>query len=159
MKLTKVIVYIVLLSITIGFEIPSKPTENMFVVGVDELKDVRVSEPFVITGYVKNESKKSWDLSFGAGLFTYELYDKSGNIVKTDAEMLFRNDIGYSTKIGPGEVYRNNGEEHRSREFYQYTIQHPGIYKVRTTAEFNVVDNNQEYKFIVSSKFFEFVVK
>ena len=137
---------------------PSKPTDSMFAVGVDELKDVRVGEPFVITGYVKNASKKSWDLSFGAGLFTYELYDKSGNIVKTDAEMLFWNNIGFSTNIGPSEVYRNNGEEHRSREFYQYTIQNPGIYKVRTTGDFNVVDKDESYKFVISSEFYEIEV-
>lgn len=147
------------MSILVGCSNSVKPDASMFEVGIEELQGIRANEPFTITGYLKNNSKHSWEISLGAGMFTYEIVDMEGNPVKRESDMLFQNDIGYLVQIKPNEVYKDNGEEQRSEEFYTFVIDKPGRYKVRTNVEFQIEHNQEIYEQTLTSEFYKFTVE
>lgn len=147
------------MSILVGCSNSVKPDASMFEVGIEELQGIRANEPFIITGYLKNNWKHSWEISHGAGMFTYEIVDMEGNPVKRESDMLFQNDIGYLVQIKPNEVYKDNGEEQRSEEFYTFVIDKPGRYKVRTNVEFQIEHNQEIYEQTLTSEFYEFTVE
>lgn len=107
-------------------------------VGVDLPGNISANEAFVISGFLSNLSGNTLSITHGASLFTYELEDASGASVKPQIDFLFRNDIGYSAEIKPDESYRDNGEEHRSKEYYEFVLTEPGEYSVRAKAHFHV---------------------
>jgi len=149
-----------LFSIVTGCSEEINPNENLFEVGSDELKSIKTNQPFQITGFVKNNSKQKWDISHGAGMFTYEIYDSDGNLVEQDNDFLYRNDIGYLDELKPKTEYRNNGEEQRSKEYYEFKINKPGVYKIKTEAKFQVRNGEEIEEFYVSSgELNEFAVK
>ncbi|WP_168122418.1 hypothetical protein [Paenibacillus sp. HB172176] len=151
---------ILLLSVWSGCSKEINPNANMFEVGSDKLKSVKVSQSFQITGFLKNNSNQKWNISHGAGMFTYEIYDGDGNLVKQDHNILYRDDIGYLDELKPKTEYRNNGEEHRSKEYYEFKIDKPGVYKIKTRAIFWVRNGEETDKFdLSSSNLNEFEVK
>ncbi|CAM3153348.1 hypothetical protein PASE110613_17880 [Paenibacillus sediminis] len=137
----------------------TSPNESMFEVGIDELADIKVNHKFEITGFIKNNSVFSWEISHGSGMFTYEIFDKEGNAVKQENKILFRNDIGYVTKMKSNDIYRNNGIGQRSKEFYEFVIKKPGKYKVISKAEFQIKNEDKEIQEFITSKAYEFIVK
>lgn len=98
-------------------------------------------------------------MSHSAGIFTYEIYDEEGTLVSQNQKMLFRDDIGYIAKLEPNESYRQNGEEHRSKEYYQFIITNPGRYKVKAKAEFKVSYGQLKYKYLITSDEIYILVK
>lgn len=139
-----------------------EPDESMFRVGIDHLTAVQVNEPFVIRGYLDNISKYPWEILHGAGIFTYKIFDEAGNAVPREdiPEFLFRNDIGYLRTLKPNESYRNNGEEQRSKEFYEFRIPTPGRYKVQVQAEFRITREQDAVDFvIIADELHEFMVE
>ncbi len=159
----KIILFTLLLSLLFIVTACSKettPDEKMFEVGSDDLTNIQASQPFQISGYIKNRSNHKWDISHGAGIFTYEIYDSDGNLVKQDYDMLFTNSIGYVSELKPKMEFRNNYEEHRNKEFYEFQIEKPGTYKVKTIATFRIENGDEQVEFVLSSnELNEFVVK
>lgn len=149
------IVFFMLFSM-IGCSKAIVPNADMFEAGNDELINIKANQSFQITGYLKNNSKQEWNISYGADMFTYEIYDKDGNIVKQDYEMLFVNSIGYSSEIKPKTEYRDNGEDQRSKEYYEFNIDKPGKYTIMTTVKFRI--NDEEFQ-ITSEELNEFIVE
>jgi len=45
--------------------------------------------------------------------------------------------------IGRCEIYRSNGENQRSKEFYEFTIDKPGTYRVKAVAKFRIEQEQQ----------------
>ncbi|MGN7382040.1 MULTISPECIES: hypothetical protein [unclassified Paenibacillus] len=154
-----VVVAFMFMSILIGCSNSVKPDASMFEVGIEELQGIRANEPFIITGYLKNNSKHSWEISHGAGMFTYEIVDMEGNRVTRNTGLLIQNAIGYLTQLKPNEVLQNNGEEQRSEEYYTFVIDKPGRYKVRTNVEFRIEHNQEIYEQTLTSEFYEFTVE
>jgi len=133
-------------------------SENNFQVGIDEIKNVKANEVFEINGYLKNKSNRTMNISHGSDMFTYEVYDEDGNPVPPNRTILYRNDVGYSMEIKPNEEYRNNGEGQRSIEYYQFLIQKPGNYEVKTNVEFwNMKEKNHQIN--ISSDLIKFTVE
>lgn len=97
--LLKIMVFFIFVGAILGCTKTVQPIESMFQVSVDNMTDVKVNEPFTINGYLTNVSKKSWQLSHGAGMFTYQIVDEEDNLVPREImpEFLFRNDIGFSS--------------------------------------------------------------
>jgi len=133
-------------------------SENIFQVGIDEIKNVKVNEAFEIKGYLRNNSKQTMNISHGSGMFTYEVYDEDGNQIIPNSTILFQNDVGYSVKINSNEEYRNNGDGQRSIEYFQFLIQKPGNYKVKTNVEFRIIDE-KNHQINISSDLIEFTVE
>ncbi|RED66319.1 hypothetical protein DFP95_101818 [Cohnella lupini] len=132
----------------------------MFEVGIDELPDIHVNQKFEISGFIKNNSNISWEISHGSGMFTYEIFDKEGKAVKQEQNILFRNDIGYALKMESNGIYRNNGLDQRSKEFYEFVIKKPGKYTVKSKAEFRIKNENKGIQeLIITSKDYELLVK
>ncbi|UJF35516.1 hypothetical protein [Paenibacillus hexagrammi] len=155
----RIVLTTLFLSILTGCNKTIKSNEGMFNVGIDQIEDVKINQPFEIHGYLRNNTSQSIEISFGAGLFTYKIFDEYGNVVPVSDQMLVVNDIGYDTSLGAGEVYRNNGEKQRSKEFYQFTIKKPGHYKVKAVAEFSVKDEEGNKNQKLTSKMYDFTVK
>ncbi|OBR65187.1 hypothetical protein A7K91_00465 [Paenibacillus oryzae] len=159
----KVILFTLLLSLLFIVTACSKetaPDEKMFEVGSDDLTNIQASQPFQINGYVKNKSNHKWDISHGADIFTYEIYDSEGNLVKQDYDMLFTNSIGYVSELKPKAEFRNNYEEQRNKEYYEFQIEKPGTYKVKTIATYRIENGDEKVEFVLSSsELNEFVVK
>jgi hypothetical protein len=126
--------------------------------GIDELSNIHVNQPFKINGFLKNNSNHSWEIFHGAGMFSYQIYDENGNPIPREGE-LFVNGIGMRKSLKSHEVYRNNGEEQRSREFYEFTINNAGNYKVRTIVKFRINHDQAYYEQEITSDFYEFSVK
>lgn len=99
-----------------------------------------------------NNSNQTWEISHGAGMFTYEIYDDKGKIVQQEFDMRYRNDVGYSAKLQSKEVYNNNGEENRSKEYYEFQINSPGTYYIKTKAEFRMKNKEKYVGFEIVSK-------
>lgn len=133
----------------------------MFEVGVDSLEGIKANTPFQINGFIRNKSDYTWKISHGAGMFIYQIYDKEGNLVPPNTGVLFRNDIGFLHELTPGEVYKKNGEEQRSKEYYEFKLIEPGKYKVKTIVHFEV-DNGEgkpRTKQEITSDYFSFNVE
>lgn len=159
-KVIIITVSLFLLTVMIGCSKEFNPHANMFEVGSDELKSIKTNQPFQINGFVRNNSNQKWNISHGAGMFTYEIYDADGNLVKQNNDFLFRNDIGYLSELESKTEYRNNGEEQRSKEYYEFKIAKPGKYKVKTKVEFQVRNGDATEEFdLSSSEINEFEVK
>lgn len=156
----KSINYLSILFVLSEESLKSKLNESKFEVGNDELKNIQVNEPFQITGYLRNISNQNLEISYGAGLFTYEIYDSDGKIVQRKDGMLFKNDIGYVAEVKSKAEYRDNGEGQRSKEYYEFKINELGTYRLKTKAEFRI-KNEEEYKGfeIISDDLYEFIVK
>jgi hypothetical protein len=138
----------------------SKPNEKMFEVGIDDINDIKLNQEFEITGYLKNNSKYKWGINHGSGMFTYEIFDSEGNPVRQENNILFRNDVGYLHEIKPKDIYRNNGQDQRSKEYYEFVIDKPGNYTVKSKAEFWIQnEENKKAELIIYSDPFEFIVK
>ncbi len=76
-------------------------------------------------------------------MFTYRVFDQEGNQIPyqgDDSGFLFRNDIGFMSKLEAGEVYPDNASEHRSSGYYEFVIDEPGEYTVQTEVTFKVID-------------------
>lgn len=123
----------------------------MFDVGSDELKIIEINQAFQITGYLKNNSNHKWNISHDASIFTYVIYDGTGNIVQQDNEFLLKDDIAYWGELKPKSQYRNNGEEHRSKEYYTFRISKPGTYMIETRARFQIKNEEKFEKLELSS--------
>lgn len=140
----------------IGCSKPITSKADMFEVGSNELKNIKANQAFQITGYLKNNSNQKWNISHGSDMLTYEIYDNNGTVVRQDHGILFRNDIGYLRELEPETEYRNNGEDQRSKEYYEFKIDKPGKYTIKTTAQFQI--SNEEFE-ISSVELNEFIVK
>jgi len=159
MKIVKTFIITILLIGSLAACNKPIPNKSMFEAGIEELNNIQVNESFEINGYIINKSKNSWQISHGAGMFTYEILDDVGNHIFQQDGILFTNDIGYLIKLKSGEMYRNNGEEHRSKKFYEFTINKAGNYKVRTTVKFGVKNEKTDPRQEIVSSFYEFAVK
>ncbi|MFC6333072.1 hypothetical protein ACFP56_10590 [Paenibacillus septentrionalis] len=137
----------------------NKTDGAIYFVGIDEIKNVKVDEAFEITGYLQNNSKKALDISHGSAMFTYEIYGEDGVQILPSNTVLFRNDVGYTVTIDSYEEYRNNGEDQRSIEYYQFLITEPGVYKVKTNVEFSVLNEDKEDLINISSDWKQFIVE
>lgn len=158
-KITTLVIIIIPFLLLLGCSSTTKPNENMFEVGIDELIDIKVNQKFIITGHLKNKSKYAWGITHGSGMFTYEILDSEGELVQQESKVLFRNDIGYYHEIKPKEVYRHNGQDQRSREFYEFVIKKSGEYTVRSKVEFWIqTEDNQDENLIFYSDPYEFSV-
>lgn len=104
-----------------------------------------MNKPFVISGYLENVSERTWQIMHGAGMFTYEVVDDKGQPIPQDNRILFHNDMGSIKELLPNDQYRENGEEHRSRAYYEFTISEPGRYEVRVTADFRLAKQDGIY--------------
>jgi hypothetical protein len=159
-KMFLITLSLMLLFIVTACSKETTPDEKMFEVGSDDLTNIQASQPFQISGYIKNKSKHKWDISHGADIFTYEIYDSDGNLVKQEYDMLFTNSIGYLSELKPKTEFRNNYEEHRSKEYYEFQIEKPGTYKVKTIATFRIENGDERVEFVLSSnELNEFIVK
>ncbi|MBH5319642.1 hypothetical protein I6N90_17745 [Paenibacillus sp. GSMTC-2017] len=136
-----------------------QPRENMFEVGIEELVDVHVDRPFKVHGYLMNHAKNKWAITHGVDMFTYQIVDEKGDSVPHSGDFLFRNDTGMITEIKPNQVYTHNGEEQRSKEYYEFTIHKAGKYKVKAIVKFRITYEKIEYDFQKTSDFYEFIVK
>ncbi|WP_145328574.1 hypothetical protein [Paenibacillus xylanexedens] len=134
-------------------------SDSIFQVGIDEIENVKVNKPFQFVGYLKNSSKKAVEISHGSGMFSYEIYNEAGERILPNATVLLEHAIGYQVEIGPGEEYRNNGQEQRSKEYYELVIQQPGNYKVKTHVEFMMNNDDKQKKISLSSESKEFKVQ
>ena len=149
-----------IICISVGCTKDNEPKGNMFEIGVKELTNVQVNRPFEIVGYLKNNSKHSWEITHGSGIFSYEVIDENENPVPQEKGILFRNDVGYFKELEPKEIYSHNGEGQRSKGFYEFTIKKPGKYKVKVNAEFRIEYKGNEYDFkLTSNELHEFTVK
>jgi hypothetical protein len=92
-------------------------------------------------------------------MFTYEIYDSKGKSVLQENKLLFRNDIGYLHQLKPEILYKNNGHDQRSKEYYQFVIKEPGNYTVKSKAEFQLQSEDTNADFIIYSKPIHFIVK
>lgn len=143
----------------IGCSTKMSPDASTFEVGNDELLNININQPFQINGYIKNKSNQNWKITHDASIFTYEIYDADGNLIKPQSNLLFRDDIGLLAEINPRSEYRNNGEGYRSKEYYEYMIDKPGKYKIKTSAKFQIRHVEASEEFNLSSSLYEFVVK
>lgn len=132
--------------------------ESMFEVGVEGISDIRANVPFQLEGFLKNNSKYTWDIEHGAGLFTYQIFDEKNNLLPYSADLLFQNGIGFMGEFKPGEIYSDNYEEHRSIEYYEFIISEPGNYKVKVAANFLVNNGTTLTEQQIVSELIEFVV-
>ncbi|MGO4530364.1 hypothetical protein AB4Z30_14880 [Paenibacillus sp. 2TAF8] len=135
------------------------PSNSIFQVGIDEIEDVKVNEVFQIVGYLKNSSSRSVEISHGSGMFSYEIYDEDGERILPNGNVLLEHAIGYQVEIRSGEEYRNNGQEQRSKEYYEFVIHEPGNYKVKMHVEFMMNNEGKQKKISLSSESKEFKVQ
>ena len=126
---------------------------------IPEITNIQVNQPFKINGFIKNTSNRTWQLAHGAEMFTYEIFDDEGKLVPNLENFLFKNDIGFVKELKPGEIYRYNGEEHRSKEYYEFTINKAGNYKARTTVNFRAANEKIDHNLKIISNFYEFSVR
>ncbi|MDP9701576.1 hypothetical protein J2T16_004518 [Paenibacillus intestini] len=135
------------------------PSDSIFQVEVDEIENVKVNETFQIVGFLKNSSKNTVEISHGSGMFSYEIYNEAGERILPDETVLLEHAIGYQVELQPGEEYRNNGQDQRSKEYYEFVIHQPGNYKVKTHVEFMLNNDGKQKKISLSSEFKEFKVQ
>ncbi|MBY0202438.1 hypothetical protein [Paenibacillus cucumis (ex Kampfer et al. 2016)] len=157
MKIMTLILFLILPACSASNE--KDPSDSIFQVEVDEIENVKVNETFQIVGYLKNSSKKAVEISHGSGMFSYEIYNEAGERILPDATVLLEHAIGYQVELRPGEEYRNNGQDQRSKEYYEFVIQQPGNYKVKTHVEFMMNNDGKQKKISLSSEFNEFKVQ
>ncbi|SCY87244.1 hypothetical protein SAMN05720606_11119 [Paenibacillus polysaccharolyticus] len=135
------------------------PSDSIFQVGVDEIANIKVNKPFQIVGYLKNSSNRSVEISHGSGMFSYEIYNEDGERILPNGNVLLEHAIGYQVELQPGEEYRNNGQDQRSKEYYEFVIHQPGNYKVKTNVEFMMNNDGKPKKISLSSESKEFKVQ
>ena len=135
------------------------PSNSIFQVGIDKIENVKVNEVFQIVGYLKNSSNRSVEISHGSGMFSYEIYNEDGERILPSANVLLEHAIGYQVVIRSGEEYRNNGQEQRSKEYYEFVIHQPGNYKVKMHVEFMMNNEGKQKKISLSSESKEFKVQ
>lgn len=133
-------------------------SDSIFQVGVDDIANIKFNETFQFVGYLKNSSKKAVEISHGSGMFSYEIYNEEGERILPNGNVLLEHAIGYQVELRPGEVYRNNGQDQRSKEYYQFVIHQPGNYKVKTNVEFMMNNDGKQKKISLSSESKEFQV-
>ena len=133
--------------------------ESIFQAGIDKIEQVKANEAFEVNGFIKNNSKRTIEISHGSGMFTYEIYSEDGDRIFPNGTTLFINDIGYMVELKSGEEYRNNGEGQRSKEFYEFAIKEPGDYKVKMQVELWLKYEGKQEKIHISSDFEEFRVE
>nr|WP_154982838.1 hypothetical protein [Paenibacillus xylanexedens] len=156
MKIITLILFLILPACSASNEID--PHNSIFQVGVDDIANIKVNETFQFVGYLKNPSKKAVEISHGSGLFSYEIYNEAGERILPNATVLLEHAIGYQVELQPGEEYRNNGQDQRSKEYYEFVIHQPGNYKVKTNVEFMMNNDGKQKKMSLSSESKEFKV-
>ncbi|WP_342554839.1 hypothetical protein [Paenibacillus sp. FSL R7-0652] len=157
MKIITLIILLILSACSPNNE--KDPSDSIFQVDVDEIEDVKVNEKFQIVGYLKNSSMRTVEISHGSGMFSYEIYNEAGEKILPNATVLLEHAIGYQVEIGPGEEYRNNGQDQRSKGYYEFVIDQPGNYKVKTHVEFTMNNDGKQKKISLSSESKEFKVQ
>jgi hypothetical protein len=88
-----------------------------------------------------------------------EIYNEAGERILPKATMLLEHAIGYQVELRTGEEYRNNGQDQRSKEYYEFVIHQPGNYKVKTNVEFMMNNDGKQKKISLSSESKEFKVQ
>lgn len=161
MKELRIIVFLTVLSVLLVNCNDQKvvPNKEMFSVGIDELTDIKVDQPFTINGFLKNESKYSFKINHGADMFRYQVYDENGNPIPREGGMSFVNAVGWVIDLKSQEDYRNNGEEQRSNELYEFSIFKAGKYKATVTAKFTILIDEIKYDQEITSDYYEFWVE
>ncbi|KAA8787555.1 hypothetical protein EC604_27355 [Paenibacillus amylolyticus] len=156
-KVMTLILFLILTACSASNEID--PSDSIIQVGVDEITNVKVNETFQIVGYLNNSSNKTVEISHGSGMFSYEIYNEAGERILPKATMLLEHAIGYQVELRTGEEYRNNGQDQRSKEYYEFVIHQPGNYKVKTNVEFMMNNDGKQKKISLSSESKEFKVQ
>ncbi|MGF6355789.1 hypothetical protein ABIE27_003704 [Paenibacillus sp. 4624] len=156
-KVMTLILFLILTACSASNEID--PSDSIIQVGVDEITNVKVNETFQIVGYLNNSSNKTVEISHGSGMFSYEIYNEAGERILPKATMLLEHAIGYQVELRTGEEYRNNGQDQRSKEYYEFVIHQPGNYKVKTHVEFMMNNDGKQKKISLSSESKEFKVQ
>ncbi|QGQ95282.1 hypothetical protein EHS13_10460 [Paenibacillus psychroresistens] len=84
----------------------------MFSLKVTVPKDIQADKPFNVEGVMVNDSGRSWEISHGADMFNYIIYDKNGEVVLQDSELRMVNAIGIMKLLKANEAYVYDGEGH-----------------------------------------------
>ncbi|MCZ6911107.1 MAG: hypothetical protein O7C56_09720 [Rickettsia endosymbiont of Ixodes persulcatus] len=133
----------------------SGPSESMFSIEITIPEELAAERSFDVKGFLINTSNKSWNISHGADMFTYSLYNDDEELVPRKEKMIAVNDIGIGTILKPNSKYNYDGEDHVSVKLYELTVKEPGEYKIVGEAKFRINYNNRVYEFLIKSKPYE----
>lgn len=128
-----------------------EPTEAMFNVDMQIPDRIEAGQPFEVEGSLVNLSDRDWEISHGAAMFTYSVFNDNGEPVPREDRIIAVNDIGLGTTLQPNKKYRYDGEGHVSVKLYELTIKNPGSYRIVGQAEFRIVDDNKSYELGIKS--------
>lgn len=161
MKRLRILIFVLMVVFVItGCAKQQFPTEDDFLVEMDSIPEIQHNQSFAFTASLTNTSRRAWKISHGADMFTYEIIDSEGSVVYPENGIMFINSIGYGHTLQPKATYRNNGDEQRSKAYYEYIIKEPGTYTVRSKVQFQVESNGDRSEFItLESEPKHFVVK
>jgi hypothetical protein len=146
-------ILLVILAITIvgcQSDIESIPKANMFSINVDAPNDLQADKPFVVNGTLINNSNTSWEITHGAGMFTYDVYDMNDELVLQDIELRMVNAIGIVKILKPNENYMYDGEGQVHPKFNELTL-HTGSYKVVSKANFKIKQGGKDFDIEIES--------
>lgn len=159
MKLMKVVTLSIIVSTLLVSCSQASHKPNDYEVVVDDLGTIFVAQAFQPQGILKNNTDHTLEFTHGADMFTYVIYDDEDVLVKQENRILVQNDIGYSVKLEANQSYKNNGEEHRSKEHYQFTLNTPGQYRMKAKAVYYVNHEGRMEKKEIESRLLDFTVR
>lgn len=159
MKLIKVVIFSMLVSAFLVSCNQSAHKPNDYEVIIDDLGAIFVAQAFQPQAVLKNNTDHTLEITHGADIFTYEIYDNEDVLVEQENLILVQNDIGYNVKLEANQSYKNNGEGHRSKEYYQFILNTPGQYRLKAKAVFYVNHEGKMEQKEIKSSFLDFTVR
>ncbi|WP_201004820.1 hypothetical protein [Paenibacillus glycanilyticus] len=126
----------------------------MFSIKVHTSSHLQANQVFAVNSSLINNSKSSWDMEHGAGMFTYEVYDRKGKLIQQDVKERFVNAIGYATTLNPNDSYSYDEGEHVFPKYNELSLQE-GRYEIISKAKFRIKKEGKDFEFEVESKPFK----
>lgn len=150
----------------IVYEPPPKPNPKaeMFSMELEAPKEVEAGIPFIVNGFLHNDSKYDWMITHSADMFKYQVVDEHGKLVpRGTTEVFWMNNIGMGHLLKRKTRYTNDGGTHVSRKLNELKFNEPGKYVITSYATFNIREeingNVQHFGFKLESDPVTVIVK
>jgi len=75
----------------------SPPAESMYRLTVEKPAAIESGKPFKVKGMLTNVSKRAWQISHGADMFNYTLYDSDGAAIPRKENTILVESTGIGT--------------------------------------------------------------
>ncbi len=120
-------------------------------------KEMEAGKPFLLEGTLVNKSHHTWQVDYGADIFSYVVLSDKGENVLPSTDMLVVDSIGLMKTLKPFEKFGYDGGQFMHPHNNECTLP-AGKYKAVAKAKFRIQEGSRKVDFELESEPVSFTV-